>query len=485
MEAALSNGTDREDGPAGRAPPPVEATWLRSIMADLRGGAVRRRLSSGIARRLRALNGSADALSGETTEALCNRLFVRASPGMSLACATEILRRFAAADDAGKRAFLALLAERYNADTERLTRAIERYRDDPAPERLAELHAASEPRRQQILRRLNEAPDGTAMLLAMRGALLAGDRAMPGFSALDSDFAHLFSAWFNGGFLELRRLDWSAPGAVLAKLMHYEAVHPIESWEALRARLEPADRRCYGFFHPRMGHEPLIFVEVALTAGIPARITDLLAPERAAMDPEQADTAVFYSISNCQRALRGIPFGGPLIKQVMDLLRRELPSLRRAVTLSPMPGFAAWLREQGAAGTVDAALLAALERPGWHQDAVLGQWVQTPLMRAAATYLITATGRRMDPVARFHLGNGARIEQLDWLGDLSEKGLGQSHGMMVNYLYDPARIDGNLNAFARNGTVMASEQVRRLAASPAPARLLGRMFSGGNGERER
>lgn len=484
MEAALSNGTDREDGPAGRALLPAEATWLRSIMADLRGGAMRRRLSSGVARRLRTWKGTAGALSGETTEALCDRLLVRASPSMWLACATEILRRFAAADDSGKRAFLTLLAECYNADAERLTRAIERYRDDPAPERLAELHAASEPRRQQILRRLNEAPDGTAMLLDMRGILLEANQDLPGFSALDSDFAHLFSAWFNGGFLELRRLDWSAPGAVLAKLMHYEAVHPIESWEALRARLEPADRRCYGFFHLRMGHEPLIFVEVALTAGIPARIADLLTPERAAMNPEQADTAVFYSISNCQRALRGIPFGGPLIKQVMDLLRRELPSLRRAVTLSPIPGFAAWLCEQGEAGTVDAALLAALERPGWHHDDAIAGRLRAPLMRAAVTYLTTATGRAMDPVARFHLGNGARIEQLDWLGDLSEKGLGQSHGMMVNYLYDPARIDGNLNAFARNGTVIVSEQVRRLVADPTPARLLGRIFSGGTGERE-
>ena len=473
MAAALSNGTDREDEPAGRAPLPAEATWLRSIMADPRGGAMRRRLSIGIVRRLRALSGSADTVSGETTEALCNRLLVRASPAMWLACAAEILRRFTVADDAGKRTFLMLLAERYNADAERLTRAIERYRDDPAPERLAELHAASEPRRQQLLRRLNEAPDGTALLLAMRGALLEANRAMPGFSALDSDFAHLFAAWFNGGFLELRSLDWSAPGAVLARLMHYEAVHPIESWEALRARLEPADRRCYGFFHPRMGHEPLIFVEVALTAGIPTRIADLLAPERAPMDPEQADTAVFYSISNCQRALRGIPFGGPLIKQVMDLLRRELPSLRRAVTLSPMPGFAAWLRGQEAG---DTELPGALERPDWHQDAALARRVQAPLMQAAARYLTTATGRAMDPVACFHLGNGARIEQLDWLGDLSGKGLGQSHGMMVNYLYDPARIDGNLNAFARDGTVMASEQVRRLAASPAPARLFGRVF---------
>lgn len=272
-------------------------------------------------------------------------------------------------------------------------------------------------------------------------------------------------------------LDWSSSGAVLTKLMRYEAVHPIESWEALRARMEPVDRRCYSFFHPRMADEPLIFVEVALTAGIPARIEDLLATDRPPMNPELADTAVFYSISNCQQALRGIPFGGPLIKQVMDVLRRELPSLRRAVTLSPIPGFAAWLHKAGEAGALDPALLAMLAEPDWHRDETIAQQIKAPLMRAAVTYLTTASGRDMDPVARFHLGNGARIEQLDWLGDISAKGLRQSHGMMVNYLYDPARIDSNLHAFARDGIVVVNDRLRRLMTEPSSARIFGRVFS--------
>jgi len=409
--------------------------------------------------RIAGWTGMRDAAVEEPIEALCDRLLSHASPSARLRAAMDIHNRFAAADDAGKRAFLTLLAERYTADPATLDRAIAAYQADRSAERLADLHAASEPRRQQILRRLNEVPNGTAMLLAMRSALLRTG----GLAALDGDFAHLFASWFNGGFLLLRQLDWSTSGAVLTKLMHYEAVHPIETWEALRARLEPADRRCYGFFHPMMDAEPLIFVEVALTQGIPVSIGDILRPDRTPLDPAMADTAVFYSISNCQDALRGIPFGGPLIKQVMDRLRREIPALRRAVTLSPMPGFAKWLAAQAS----EAALVEQLAVPDWHRDDALKE----PLLRAAARYLTTATGREADPVARFHLGNGARIEQLDWLGDTSPRGLRQSHGMMVNYLYDPAHIDANHFAFAQSGAIAASDRLRRQGRVDQPTRF--------------
>jgi malonyl-CoA decarboxylase len=210
-----------------------------------------------------------------------------------------------------------------------------------------------------------------------------------------------------------------------------------------------------------MDAEPLIFVEVALTRGIPVSIADILARDRAVLDPGKADTAVFYSISNCQDALRGIPFGGPLIKQVMDRLRRELPTLRRAVTLSPIPGFAKWLRAQPDAG--DQGLVERLSVTGWHLDPEIATQIREPLMRAAARYLTGASGRDADPVARFHLGNGARIEQLDWLGDTSQKGLSQSHGMMVNYLYDPAHIDMNHSAFSERGAIAASGRLRKQA----------------------
>ena len=231
-------------------------------------------------------------------------------------------------------------------------------------------------------------------------------------------------------------------------------MHRIDGWDDLRRRLQP-DRRCFAFFHPQLPDEPLIFVEVALTAAIPVSIQDILRTDRAPVEPGSATTAVFYSISNCQEGLRGIPFGGPLIKQVMDLLRRELPALKRAVTLSPLPGFARWL----AAQPEEAGLVAALGQQDWHRDAALRQ----PLTQAAARYLLLAAGRDADPVARFHLGNGARVEQLDWLGDTSAKGLRQSHGMMVNYLYDPAHIDANCRDYAEQGTIAASKRVRQLA----------------------
>jgi malonyl-CoA decarboxylase len=435
--------------------------------------------TSEVSGRLAALAAAGLARHAESLDRLCDRLPSPLSASEKLRIASEIHARFAAGDDEEKRAFLAMLAANYNADPERLQRAIVAYGVSPDAQALAELHAASEPRRQQMLRRLNEVPNGTAMLLAMRSALLRLGRGDPSLAALDADFAHLFASWFNGGFLELRHLDWNSSGEILSRLMRYEAVHPIESWDALRARLEPADRRCYAFFHPATGSEPLIFVEVALTMAIPVSIADILRAERSPIDPQAATIAVFYSISNCQEGLRGIPFGGPLIKQVMDLLRGELPMLRKAVTLSPMPGFAKWLRATALPDTPEAELVTRLDIAGWHERPEAESEIRPQLMRAAARYLTTIPGRAADPVARFHLGNGARVEQLDWLGDVSAKGLRQSHGMMVNYLYDPAHIDANFRAFAEEGRIAASSRLRRLAraeAGPRSARrLLARM----------
>lgn len=399
------------------------------------------------------------AAPAEPFEALCDRLLSQESVSMKLRLAGEILARFADSDDQGKREFLTLLAGRYDADPARLAAAIARYQRDQDAGARAELHAVSEPRRQQILRQLNQVPGGTAMLVAMRRDALRIGRDISGFEAMDADFAHLFSSWFNGGFLTLRQLDWSSSGAVLTKLMDYEAVHAIESWEALRARVEPSDRRCYAFFHPQMADEPLIFVEVALTSAIPTSIGEILRLDRPVIAAKEASAAIFYSISNCQEGLRGIPFGGPLLKQVVDVLRRELPGLRQTMTLSPMPGFARWLAKSEA----DRALAARLAEPGWHEDPVEIAGLSVPLTRAAARYLMTAEGREADPVARFHLGNGARVERLVWLGDASAKGLRQSHGMMVNYLYDSAYIDANYRAYAERRTIAASGAVRRLA----------------------
>jgi malonyl-CoA decarboxylase len=394
---------------------------------------------------------------------LCDRLLSDEPAGVKARCAAELMDRFAAGPDAARIEFLTLLAGHYNADAGKLREAIAAWQADPDAQSLARLHALSEPKRQQILRQFNQVPGGTARLLKMRCEARRLAKDIPGYEALDADFAHLFASWFNGGFLTLKRLDWSTSGTVLTKLMDYEAVHEIDSWQALRARLEPPDRRCYAFFHPKMEDEPLIFVEVALTDAIPTTIDAVLRLDRPIIAPDRVTTAVFYSISNCQDGLRGIPFGGPLVKQVVDLLRSEIGGLRTTVTLSPMPGFARWLERAAHEDAADRQLVDRLT-PGWHETPDAHE-LRAPLMKAAARYLLTTSGRDADPVARFHLGNGARVEQLDWLADVSPKGLRQSHGMMVNYLYDPYRIEEHYRAYADTGQIEANQAVRRLLKS--------------------
>jgi malonyl-CoA decarboxylase len=290
---------------------------------------------------------------------------------------------------------------------------------------------------------------------------------------VDQDFVHLFSSWFNRGFLVLRRIDWSTPAIILEKIIRYEAVHQIRDWDDLRRRIDPPDRRCYAFFHPALNDEPLIFVEVAFTNGIPGAIAPILGSDGDRLPPERATTAVFYSISNCQRGLAGVSFGSFLIKQVVEEISREFPRLSKFVTLSPAPGFAAWLaRERKSEHPLllpeDLKNLSALDQPGWWQDGA-AERLREPLLRAAATYYVSARNRiglPVDPVARFHLGNGARLEQLDYLGDLSDKGIAQSHGLMVNYQYDLDDIEKNHEAFAENRTVVAASAIRKLARPP-------------------
>ncbi len=295
--------------------------------------------------------------------------------------------------------------------------------------------------------------------------------------AVDADFVHLFSSWFNRGFLVLRRIDWSTPAIVLEKIIRYEAVHEINGWPDLRRRIDPPDRRCYAFFHPALVDEPLIFVEVALTPGIADAIGPVLAEERDPLPPGRATTAVFYSISNCQRGLGGVTFGHFLIKQVVEEISREMPRLSNFVTLSPAPGFADWLARERAAdqsatlSAEDRLRLAAVDRIDWWRDEATVEIIREPLLRAAAAYFLgarTPRGVPLDPVARFHLGNGARLEQLDFLADLSAKGLAQSHGLMVNYRYDLDDIEKNHEAYAANRTIVASNAVRRLARHAQP-----------------
>jgi malonyl-CoA decarboxylase len=401
--------------------------------------------------------------------ALCEKLLTGLGEASGVAIASEILAGWQGLGPDARGDFLLALARQFGPDRALLEQAIDAYRAKASPLAETRLMLASEPRRQELIRRLNLAPGATAVLVRMREDLFKYLDADPAYAALDADFVHLFSSWFNRGFLVLRRIDWTTPANILDKIIRYEAVHAIDDWDDLRQRLEPADRRCFAFFHPQLADEPLIFVEVALCDEIPKAIEDVLADERKPISPHDADTAVFYSISNCQTGLRGISFGNFLIKQVVDELTRELPRLSTFVTLSPAPNFASWLtRERSQPEHLDAdeiAALAVLDNPDWGKDAVSQEALKRPLLKAAAAYFLkarTKDGRIVDAVARFHLGNGARLERLDFLGDPSPKGMKQSFGLMVNYLYDLADIEENHEAYAAHGQVASSPDVRKL-----------------------
>ncbi|MDF3604920.1 malonyl-CoA decarboxylase [Paracoccus sp. DMF-8] len=395
-----------------------------------------------------------------------------------MALSQGLLAALDAASPAARLEFLQALADRFGPDPKAVGPALTRATKNPDDtDAIEALHVAAEPRRQELLRRLNLSRGGTAALIRLREELLRHLRDTPSLRRVDADFSHLFGSWFNRGFLSLRHIDWSTPANILEKIIRYEAVHAIQSWDDLRNRLQPTDRRCYGFFHPQLADEPLIFVEVALTDHIPGEVASLLDLTRQPIDADQASTAVFYSISNTQRGLAGVSFGNFLIKQVVEELKAELPNIKTFVTLSPVPGFAAWLADQRAAG--DQGLLpadlrdslTALDQPGWHGDPDRAEALRAPFMAAAAIYFLRARdrkGRAVDPVARFHLGNGARLERLNYLGDISPNGMKQSHGLMVNYLYDLDRIEANHEAFAERGITAAAGQVERLLPPAAP-----------------
>ena len=412
-----------------------------------------------------------DATRSESLVELCDHLLSRRGEASGVALAREILTRYAELTTGPRIAFFEALAVRFGPDNERVEAAIVAWRDNPTDKTAAELHAASEPRRQELFRRLNLAAGGTVALVRMREQLLdVLPNRKDDLQAVDDDFVHLFSSWFNRGFLVLRRIDWSTPANILEKIIRYEAVHQIHDWDDLRRRIDPHDRRCFAFFHPALNDDPLIFVEVALTRDIPAAIAPILASERDTVDVEKARTATFYSISNCQRGLTGVSFGNFLIKQVVEEVSRELPRLSTFVTLSPVTGFASWLKrerdDEGSAvlGEPDKAALAAIDEEGWWGDAEAAEKIREPLMRAAAWYFLRARSPRglpLDPVARFHLGNGARLERINWLGDTSDKGIAQADGLMVNYLYDLDEIEKNHEAFAEGRTVVASNAVQR------------------------
>ena len=391
------------------------------------------------------------------------------------AIARELLGVVTGLNKADRAAFFTFLGDGFLPDATLLRAAAASYIAEPDAENAARLAACAEPPRQELLRRMNMAPGATASLISLRRELLEQRPVNAGHQRLDADLRHLLSSWFNRGFLELRRIDWQTPAAILEKLIAYEAVHEIQDWQDLRRRLA-ADRRCFGFFHPALPGEPLIFVEVALVKGLAGSVTALLdqQDEHEAVQHQRAksaDTAIFYSISNCQDGLRGISFGNMLIKQVVEELQSELPNLAQFATLSPVPGFRRWL--EGAHGAAvlaeigdqdDAGLIAALADPA---QPVAGD-TQIILSRLCARYL-TATPAfwRIDPVAKFHLGNGARLERINAMANSAPRGMAESYGIMVNYLYDLPSIEENHEDFTRDGYVHRGPTVEALLSKRA------------------
>ena len=398
---------------------------------------------------------------------LCEKVMTARGEAAGVVLAAEVLAQYRELSAEGRLAFFQHMAAGYNPDPAEVLSAAEAYAGDQSPPTLAALFDTVEPPRQELLRRLNMAPGGTECLVKMRADLLELLREHPELRSIDTDFRHLLGSWFNRGFLVLRRIDWSTPASLLEKIIAYEAVHQIDSWDDLRRRVEPEDRRCFAFFHPSMPDEPLIFVEVALTKEVPGSIQALLAEDRAVLPAGQAKTAAFYSISNCQPGLAGVSFGAFLIKQVARDLTEELPGVETFVTLSPVPGLMRWVSAEAEATPEGdgAEVLLRVVLPDWHEDVGLAEDVRPLLMRLAGRYFLQAKrsdGQPPDPVARFHLGNGAELEAMHWMGDTSANGLAQSAGLMVNYRYRLDRIEENHEAYVASREVKASKALRSL-----------------------
>jgi len=415
---------------------------------------------------------------------LCHRLLSERGEVGGASLAREALDAYAALEAEQKFRFFHALDRDFAPDPAAILKAAQSYATTRSAHDLIALQDVTEPPRQELLRRLNRVPGGTRALVRMRRTLLdllAKDESL---SAVDSDFQHLLGSWFSPAFLRIDRVDWHTPAMILEQLIAHEAVHAIQGWDDLHRRLE-ADRRCFAFFHPVLPDEPLIFIEIALTEGIPSAIGPLIDIKSPARPAVHADTAIFYSISNCEPGLRGVSLGNFLIKRVVDLLSAELPRLRRFCTLSPIPGFARWLARGAARADLqaqDAELTERLRQDLASVRSALGDGVarlaenippaleelepaREPLERLCAVYLMGLTSENMpvDAVARFHLNNGARIERLNWEADPSPRGMTQSLGLMVNYLYDRKSIEANHERFVAREGVAASGEVRGLA----------------------
>ncbi len=403
--------------------------------------------------------------------ALCRELLSETDGLSNAARATEAIKLYETLDRARRIAFFDTLIRDFSPNPDDLVRAADEYRQNQSPANLRRLQQMVEPPRQELFRRLNMAVGGTRALVEMRRLALGEARSNLQLELISADLGHLLGSWFNSGFLTMERIDWNSPAVVLERLIAYEAVHQIQGWHDLRRRLE-ADRRCYGFFHAALPNDPLIFVEVGLTHGMSDKIQPLIDPDAPVGDPLTADTAIFYSITNCQPGLRGVPLGSSLIKQVVGELRENLPRIRNFATLSPIPGFRQWLARQrekpeaALAGvmaeeeTVKALALLDGTQPAETEWAAE---VKQRLLALCAWYLLREKrdSEPLDAVARFHLRNGARVERINWMGDPSADGIRQSAGMMANYVYQMNEMERNHERYSR-GEISASARLERL-----------------------
>ena len=408
---------------------------------------------------------------------MCRDLLRLKDEGTVLKLAQDIHDHYATFDCGEKLGFFQFLLDEFREDQTDLQAAIDQYQADPNPINVQLVNRASLPARRQILQVLNMPPNGTLNLISMRADLLSLTRTYKDLAAVDKDFEILFDAWFNRGNLSLQQIDWETPAFILEKLIRYEAVHEISGWDDLRRRVS-SGRRCYAFFHPALPQEPIIFVQVALANGLAGSIDQILREENGESifgeDESRANTAIFYSISNCQAGLRGIAFGDLLIKQVVDLISTELPHIKKFSTLSPIPGFSAWLARaarddesnlSSAERAVAKQLQASAQSHGWINDAALCSEYEPVLLSLCAHYLKNEKrgNQPLDPVSRFHLRNGARLERINWLGDTSPKGLQESAGLLANYVYDHRSVSKNHERYIYDYEVVSSSAVKLLA----------------------
>jgi len=454
------DGASRSTGPVRRPASDQKAPTARPFFKRIFGSLVRPAAS-------RPLAGVRDA---RHTISMCHALLSERGEVSGARLATDVLAAYQSLEAPALDVFFDLLVDEFSPDPEAVGRAADAYRDDPSQANLIHLQQAVESPRQELFRRFNMAPGATGVLVEMRRQLLRTLGEHPQRTGIDADLAHLFRSWFNRGFLVLQRIDWRTSALVLERLIQYEAVHQIQGWRDLHRRLE-ADRRCYAFFHPALPDEPLIFIEVALTRGMSAKVQPLLDPDSPVVDPAVADCAIFYSITNCQEGLRGVSFGYFLIKQVAEDLGRAFPRLKTFATLSPIPGFRRWLTLATDTPVGDrmpaelAALLGELDGRDSLENKTISSQMRGELSRLCAYYLLHAKHGKapLDPVARFHLANGARLERLNWLGDTSEMGMRRSLALTVNYVYRLADVERNHEAYARDYKVVASHEFERLA----------------------